>query len=590
MKKLLLIITVIGSAFMAQSQVICAVQSPLGIAGNYEFTWADPAGADWATPDFLIPGTFIEDTLMMVNDGTPGINAQGNPIAEEGCSPLLNDLTGKIAVIYRNTCEFGAKAKNAQDAGAIGVIIINREPGVIAMGGGAQGINVTIPVAFVSDATGALMVNAMSTGYVVVFLGNKTGLFQDDAGVTKGTSLISKTYGVPSQLAQNGSEFNFEVGTRVYNYGIQDQMNVLITANIDGPSGSPVYNSTVGPVTILSGDSIDVYPGDTYSFPQFSLATYPAGRYTLTYTVNLGTPDEYDADNTMTSDFVVNDTIMSYAQISPVTGLPTADNGYRPSANNNSFSTCMVIDNPNASRIGITGVYFSASTSASSGVALTGEEISLNLFRWEDVFTDLNDANLAFNSLNSIAFGYFYYPNDSLTAAGLQSKTVYGAFNTPVVLADNQRYLACAQTVNLGVYLGHDTKTDYTWNVDTYLQPISPNESDGTYYAVGFGSDVPSAMGVRIFPAAELGINESSTIEGVVYPNPASDLVTISMKTEGNAKLIVTDVTGKIALQSSLSLVNGKSEVNISSLEAGVYFFNVTLENGKSSQFNVVKK
>lgn len=584
MKKILLIIAVIGSGFMAQSQVICSVQSPVGIAGNYEFTWADPAGGDWGTPDFLIPGTFIEDTLMMADDGTPGLNAQGNPISAEACSPLINDLTGKIAVIYRNVCEFGLKAKNAQDAGAIGVIIINREPGVIAMGGGADGTNVTIPVAFVSDATGALLVNAMATGDVVVFLGNKTGLFNNDAGLTKAASLISKTAGVPSQLAQNGTEFNFEVGTRIYNYGINDQTAVTVTANIDGPSGTPVYNNTVGPITILAGDSADIYPGDVYSFPQFSLAAYPAGRYTLSYTISLGVTDDYDADNTMSADFVVNDSIYSYANLDVTTGLPVSDNGYRPSTNNSTFATCMVIDNPNASRIGVAGIYFSASTSAASLVELTGEEMALNLYKWDDVFTDLNDPGLGFAALNPVAFGFYYYPSD------LQSETVYGQFNTPVVLLDNQRYLACVQTVNLNVYLGHDTKTNYLWNESTYLQPISPNESDGTYYASGFGADAISAMALRIFNANELSIEESSTIEGIVYPNPASEVVTVSMDAEGTANLTVTDVTGKVAMQSVVTLVNGKTQVNIAALEAGVYFFNVTLENGKTSQFNVVKK
>ena len=47
---------------------------------------------------------------MFAEDGTTGLNPQGNPISQEGCNPLINDLTGKIAVIWRNTCEFGAKA------------------------------------------------------------------------------------------------------------------------------------------------------------------------------------------------------------------------------------------------------------------------------------------------------------------------------------------------------------------------------------------------------------------------------------------------------------------------------------------------
>ncbi|MAO32958.1 MAG: hypothetical protein CL824_05570, partial [Crocinitomicaceae bacterium] len=113
MRKTLLFIGFLGMTLIAHSQVIFAVQSPSSIAGNYEFTWAPPSGG-WGTPDFNIPGTFVEDTLMFVDDGTTGTNPQGNPMSAEGCNPLVNDLTGKIAVIYRNTCEFGTKAMNAQ--------------------------------------------------------------------------------------------------------------------------------------------------------------------------------------------------------------------------------------------------------------------------------------------------------------------------------------------------------------------------------------------------------------------------------------------------------------------------------------------
>lgn len=591
MRKLLLSIAVIGLGYVAQSQVICAIQPPAATAGNYSFTWADPASG-WGTPDFLIPGTFIEDTLVLVDDGTPGTNATyGNLLSEEGCvaSPA-NAYLGKICVIRRNTCEFGAKAKFAQDAGAVGVIIINRDNAVISMGAGAEGANVTIPVAMLSSVDGDAILAEMLTGDVVAFLGNKTGLFDDDAGIMPGATLISKSTGVLSQLSVNGTEFNFDLGTRVYNYGLNNQTNIMVTANIDGPSGSSVYTNTVGPISIISGDSVDIFPGGTFEFPQFSLATYPAGRYTLTYDVDLGIADEYDGDNLLTSEFVVNDSIFTYAAIDAVTNLPASNNGYRPSTNNATYSTCMVIDNPNASRVGVEGLYFQASTSTASGVALTGEEISLNLYRWEDVFTDLNDANLGFTALTSVAFGYYYFPNDSTAAAALQGETVYGAFETPVLLEDSQRFLACAQTVNLNVYLGHDTKTNYLWNEAQYLQPLTPNESDGTYYASGFGMDTPSSMGMKIFNASEMGIDETAELSVNAYPNPANDKVTISLQGEGSVSLIVTDVTGKKAMNSTLTLLNGKSEINISSLEAGVYIFNLTLENGQTSQFNIVKK
>ena len=577
MKKILLSLAVIATGFAAQSQVICAGITPASIAGNYAFTWADPAGGDWTTPDFLIPGTFVEDTLMFVDDGTPGTNPQGNPVAQEACFPLINDLTGKIAVLYRNTCEFGTKALNAQNAGAVGVLIINRDPEVIEMGGGADGASVTIPMVMVSSTDGLTITTEMGNGPVVMFFGNKTGLYADDAGVTKAATLFSKSSGVLTQLSQNASEFNFDIGTRVYNYGNNDQSNMTVTATVDGPAGN-VYSETVTLPTVLSGDSATVAPGAALTFPQFSLATYPDGVYTLSYNVDLGVADEYDADNTVTGTFDVQDSIYAYAQFDA--GVPVQNNGFRPSANTSTFSNCIAFDNPNGSRVGITGLYFQALGSA---VDLSGEEIALYAYRWEDVFTDLNDAALAFDNLNPVAGGFYYYPSD------LQGETVYGEFTAPVVLEDNQRFLFCAQTVNLDVFLGFNDEIDYTWNVDNYLQPLGPIENDGAYFAVGFGSDIMSSVGARMVDASSIGLDENGTIEGSAFPNPAKDVVTIAIETTEDATIIVTDLSGKVVMNNVLSFANGNAIVNIADLQSGMYVFNITLENGLSSQFSVAK-
>ena len=285
----------------------------------------------------------------------------------------------------------------------------------------------------------------------------------------------------------------------------------------------------------------------------------------------------------MSTTFTVSDSLFGYAQADATTGVPAGGNYYRPSTNNQTFSTCQVIDNANASRLKAKGVWFSATTSAASGAVLTGEEMALYLYKWEDVFADLNDANLAFNTLTEVANGFYYYPDD------LQGETVYGAFTTPVALENNQRYLACVQTVNLNLYLGHESNTDYTWNYNFYAQPLTPNESDAAYFAAGFGPDVPSSIAVRVFDANNIGLTESKTIDGVAYPNPATDKVTVSVNGEGVANLSVTDISGKKVGTHVLNLINGSADVSIENLEAGLYIFNVVLENGKTSQFNVVK-
>ncbi len=583
MKKLLLTISAVALCAATYAQVIVAGISPQSIVANYAHTWADPAGG-WGTPDFNIPGTYVQDTLMVVDDGSTGTNAQGNPISAEGCNPLINNLTGKIAVVFRNTCEFGMKALNAQNAGAVGVIVINRNPGeVIAMGSGASGANVTIPVVMVDINDGLSLIAAMANGPVVMLLGNKTGLFPNDGGISSGATLLPRQAMIPSQLAQNGTEYNFDLGARVYNYGNQAQTNMTLTATITNPSGATVYNNQAAGISLAPGDSIDVDPTQANNLPNFSLASYPEGTYTLTYTLGLSAADDYDADNTLTTTFTVTDSLYGFAQADATTGTPSGGNYYRPSNNNQTFSTCQVIDNANASRIQANGLWFSATTAAASGVALTGEEMAVYLYKWEDVFADLNDANLAFTTLTEVASGFYYYPDD------LQGQTVYGAFTTPAALENNQRYLACVQTVNLNLYLGHENSTNLTWNEAYYLQPMTPNESDGTYYPGGFGADIPSSMAVAISDN-EASIAELNTVAGKAFPNPANDLVTVAIEGEGTAQLTITDVAGKVAMTTTLNLAAGQDNVNINTLQSGLYIFNVTLENGKTAQFNVVKK
>lgn len=582
MKKLLLTISAVVLSATTYAQVIAAGISPQSIVANYTHTWADP-GSGWGTPDFNIPGTFVQDTLKIVDDGSTGTNAQGNPVSAEGCNPLINDLTGKIAVVFRNTCEFGVKALNAQNAGAVGVIVVNRNPGeVIAMGAGSQGANVTIPVVMLDLTDGLALIAEMANGPVVMFLGNKTGLFPNDGGISGAATLLPRQAMIPSQLAQNGTEFNFDLGSRVYNYGNQAQTGMALNAKITNPSGATVYDNTASGISLAAGDSLDVIPGGASSLPNFSLASYPAGTYTLTYTLTLSTADDYNADNVLTTTFTVTDSMFSYAQADPTTGSPTGGNYYRPGTNNQTYSACQVIDNANASRLKATGIYFSATTSAASGVLLTGEEMALYLYKWEDVFADLNDANLAFNTLTEVANGFYYFPDD------LQGQTVYGAFTTPVALEDNQRYLACVQTV-LNLYMGHENATNLTWNEAYYLQPMAPNESDGTYYAAGFGSDIPSSVAIGVADN-DVSVTELNSVAGKAFPNPANDVVTVAIEGEGVAQLTVTDVAGKVAMTSTLNLAAGQDNVNINALQTGLYIFNVTLENGKTAQFNVVKK
>lgn len=81
-----------------------------------------------------------------------------------GCNPITADLTGKIAIISRGSCEFGRKALNAQNRGAIGVVLVTFDEVLVGMSPGAVGDSVTIPVIMVRNSLGSSLLNALAQG------------------------------------------------------------------------------------------------------------------------------------------------------------------------------------------------------------------------------------------------------------------------------------------------------------------------------------------------------------------------------------------------------------------------------------------
>jgi PA domain len=93
---------------------------------------------------------------------TDGTAAAGGGTVSDGCEPITSNVAGKIALIDRGLCTFVVKAKNAQNAGAVGVIVAN------TLGRGVQDMvgtdaTITIPSIFVSNADGDAIRAALPT-------------------------------------------------------------------------------------------------------------------------------------------------------------------------------------------------------------------------------------------------------------------------------------------------------------------------------------------------------------------------------------------------------------------------------------------
>ncbi len=107
----------------------------------------------------------ITDTGKLVWDG-PSVKTAGlddantdGPTTTDGCTALTNAsaVTGRIALIDRGTCTFVTKVKNAQNAGAIGVIIADNRVESPPPGMGGTDSTITIPALSVSQADGVTL-------------------------------------------------------------------------------------------------------------------------------------------------------------------------------------------------------------------------------------------------------------------------------------------------------------------------------------------------------------------------------------------------------------------------------------------------
>jgi hypothetical protein len=89
----------------------------------------------------------LDGDLAIANDGS------ANPTF--ACEALVDFPDGTIAIADRGGCTFETKAQNAEDAGAIGIVVVNNGPGTISMGG--SGLGTVIPAVMISQSDGELL-------------------------------------------------------------------------------------------------------------------------------------------------------------------------------------------------------------------------------------------------------------------------------------------------------------------------------------------------------------------------------------------------------------------------------------------------
>lgn len=224
------------------------------IAGAY--VSANPSSSNG--PDGLgnITGpslTPVTGNLVVVDDGSG--------IPEEGCVTLVNaaDVAGKIVVIRRGNCSFLDKIQNAQDAGAIGVIVTNHnnpanDPNYreyINMYGVTDPV-FNIPSLFINFEDGETIINAVRSGENVSATIIENGSFSTDSSFDNGIIVHEYGHGISTRLTGGANNSgclnnNFQMGE-----GWSDWFALMLTMK-----ATDVATDGRGIGTFVTGQDID---------------------------------------------------------------------------------------------------------------------------------------------------------------------------------------------------------------------------------------------------------------------------------------------------------------------------------------------
>lgn len=227
------------------------VNSPPSLAGPY--TSSPPAG--FGAPLSAEP---ITADLVLALDGTL-------PENNELCNLPANgsEMDGKIVVLRRGNCDFTQKVLNAQEHGALAVLVVNNEEGgVIVMGGQAGGIN--IPSIMIRLQDGNNIIEDLENGITVnATLQENQPMADKDGDFDNGIIIHEYSHGISNRLTGGASNSDCLSNEEQMGEGWSDFFGLMLTTNLN--SENPVFRpiGTYAVSQSVNGGGIRPAPYDT---------------------------------------------------------------------------------------------------------------------------------------------------------------------------------------------------------------------------------------------------------------------------------------------------------------------------------------
>ncbi|MBP6624523.1 MAG: T9SS type A sorting domain-containing protein [Chitinophagaceae bacterium] len=581
------------------------IDAPGAIAGYRIIEEADMAGTSpW--------GSSIDSAWENMTVGY-------DPSNPEGCTAYApGTFTGKFALVYRGGCEFGAKALAAQNAGAVGVIIVNNLLGVAGMGGGASGASVTIPVIMVTNQTGNAMktqivggtpVTISLTGWRFDSLANPRDIgFMNDGPVHPDAKAIP-VHQLSTQFGNSDERFRLFSGSVFYNFstlswdtlfqkGVLDSRPSLISGGfspVDSNSITWTFSTPVATTDSLLQIIIDTVNTVVEGFDMNDAAK---GTYKMTNMLNIvPNPETATAfqNNDWAYEFHVNDSIYAKCNYDFSKNQPVVNSYINVAAGNTEWGPVFEFRNKNQKALKSQVVVMRGVIDDS---LFTGQEVAMTLSKWED--GDANgviDPNTELIEVGNAS--YILTASDIVPIGGLvltMNMNNPASPGAPILMEQDSKYWLRVKIPggDGNFAIGADYYSDYTANLNFGLSEGNPL-FNGTMFGGGFANaGSPSIALVLSKDPESVKQFEAFNGEVKVYPNPTSDVVNIAVKLQKETTTMsyeIMDVTGKTISTSTRN--NVKSDVftyNTNKLSAGNYFVNIVTDLGKTQVKFVVAK
>ena len=205
--------------FLFTAPVRLEITAPFDIAGFYM------AGSAQFGP--APPPTPISGEVVLALDDADGLG----PSTTDGCTAFNNDgeIDGNIALIDRGSCNFTDKVINAQDAGAIAVIVANNVGETLLTMGGADP-SIAIPALFIGQSDGAAI--RSEPGPVMASVSSSA---MRDGALDAGIVLHEFGHGVTTRLTGGAANANCLVEAQ--SEGMGEGWSDFFTLFFDAESG-----------------------------------------------------------------------------------------------------------------------------------------------------------------------------------------------------------------------------------------------------------------------------------------------------------------------------------------------------------------